>query len=434
MRIKVLMAASGALVMGAVTQLNAQGMSLEQAVETALEGSHRMEAARSGVEMARREIGVSRAEFLPELATVVSYSQYSGDVFFSRFIPGAPPTSGSDIGEFDQNKAAILTLSQTLYAGGAYSARTSASRVEHQIAEQSAMQQEDEIILETTQAYFQALLAGKAVEVATTGLRRSETNLESVRSLRQEDEALEVEVLAAEARVAADRHRLLEAQNSDRLARSALNRLLGSEWTAPLDLTGSLADATPVPSSDEALQQALAANPEVVKARHRIELSDAMRKGAGAYRKLKLELETLFSATENDLFFDGTFWGANLNISIPFGKDVRRGGAAVAQAEAKKSLEENTLRDIESGLRLMVDRALTRADEAKQAIGVGEQNLRFHEERYRVTSTAFEENLATFDDLLEDHTALFEAELALYQAQYLARMAEAELRRIAAIR
>jgi len=91
---------------------------------------------------------------------------------------------------------------------------------------------------------------------------------------------------------------------------------------------------------------------------------------------------------------------------------------------------ESALAETRSAVLLAARHALSEAQEANQAVAVAEQNQRYHQEKYRVTSSAFAESLATFDDLLDDHVELAEAELALYQAQYQARLKEAEARRL----
>ncbi len=91
---------------------------------------------------------------------------------------------------------------------------------------------------------------------------------------------------------------------------------------------------------------------------------------------------------------------------------------------------ENQERQLESQVRLAVAQAVRRLQQCYQAIAAAEQYLAYHRERYRITESAFQEQLATFADVLENHVELSEAELGLFMAQYEARIAEAELKKI----
>jgi outer membrane protein TolC len=420
----------GALSTGAA---GGQALSLDDAIAAAREHNSRLEAGRQLAVAAEGEARSARGVFLPELSTGVNYSIYSGDVFFARFVPpvpGQPPVEETPIGPFDSTESVLFTLTQPIYSGGGNGAKLQASRVEKAIADQEVFSLENDLDFEVTQAYMQVLLASKSLETARNSVLRTEQNLASVRRLRQEEEALEVDVLAAQAQLASDQHGLLQAENDRSFAVLALNRLLGRDQSSDLQPADILGQTSELPQEEQALAQVRSSNPEILKAGLRIDLANAGIQGARSNYRPKVSLNGLFSWLDNEMFFKGTFWGAGLNIAIPFARAVTEGGGAMAQAKARKSAAESSLEETTSLVLLLARRAFSEASEANRAVEVAEQNRRYHEEKYRVTSSAFAESLATFDDLLEDHVELAEAELTLYQAQYQARLAEAEVRRL----
>jgi outer membrane protein TolC len=418
----------GALASGIAT---AQSLSLDEAIATARQHNAKLEAGRQMAAAAAGQVRTSKGAFLPELGASANYSEYDGDVFFARFIPaipGIPPPT--PIGDFDSNESLLVVLQQPLYAGGGNSAKLAASKVEEEIAERDVAQLDSELVFDVTRAYLQVLLADKSLEVARASVQRTEQNQSSVQRLRAEEEALEVDVLAVQTQLASDRHSLDAAENDRMLAAAALNRLLGRDQGAPVQPVDILGQPGNLGSEEEALARIEASNPEIQKAGLRVELADAGIKGARSYYHPKLRLDGLYSWVENELFFDGEFWGVGLEVSIPFLRAAKEGGGSVATARARKSAAMSSLEETKSLVSLGVRSAWSEATEANLAVAVAEQNRRYHQEKYRVTSSAFAESLKTFDDVLDDHVDLSEAELKLYQAQYQARLREAEARRL----
>ena len=67
----------------------------------------------------------------------------------------------------------------------------------------------------------------------------------------------------------------------------------------------------------------------------------------------------------------------------------------------------------------------------KSAVDAARKNLEYHSERYRVTQSAYREEMATFSEVLDSHDDLRQAELALSGALFETRIQEAEIRRLA---
>jgi outer membrane protein TolC len=411
-------------------------LTLEAALELAQQQSFRIDAGRESVEAARRDIGVSRADHFPTLDVVGGYSSFRGDVFVARFVnpqdPSQPNPEGgqTDVGPYDSTTSAALRLTQTRDAGGATSARVDASRAAHGMAGQDLRQMRLDLGYEVTRAYFDVLLSARQLTVAESALRRSEENLQTVQRGFAEGEALRVQVLGAESQLAADRHALSVAESDQRFAKRALNRLLAREPDSPIELQDSLEQPLRLLDEEASARMALDQNPLARKASFEIELAEAQLKGASAYRKPKLQVEAFVSYIDNQMLLEGTYFGANVNLSIPFIRDFAKGSSAVGKARAGLRARESQLRELRSALSLQAQNAARRVKEAQMAIEVAGEYLEYQEERYRVSQTAYQENLATFSEILESHTDLSQAQLQLYQAHYQAQLAAAELRRV----
>jgi outer membrane protein TolC len=424
----------GTVVMMVAAGVGAQALTLSEAIAIANQESFRLQAAGAEVDAAAGEARKARAELLPTMGVSATYNLLDGDVYTTRFIPPnpvLPPQSGGvDIGEYDTNMTAVVSIDQVLYTGGATRAGISARELEGEIAEEALQQEKRELTFAVTRSFYQVKLAEKQVEAAGKSVRRSEENLQVIDKLVAEQEALKADRLGAEARLALDRQSLLEAENDLKLARYELNRLLGRDLHSPVSLSGTLEASQLTIDEQGWVKRAVETSPQLRQAGLSSELADVMLRGAKAYGKPKIKVQGLYSWVDNDLLFKGSYYGIGLNLSIPFLQDFSAAGGAVAEAKARQAQAESTLKDAEAGIRLLVHQASSELQQAYAAIATASKNLDYHQERYRVTQRAFEEQLATFSSLLDDHAELAEAELKHYAAHFQARLAEAGLSRL----
>lgn len=414
---------------------SAEALSLDDAVERALRHNPSARAAASEVEMAAGQAAAARADLAPRLGLQVSASEYDGVVFYERFLgPGAPgAVGGTDTGSFSSTLTGVLTVQQNLYTGGAVSAQARARAIEESLARQQLEQARRDIVFAVTKAYVDALLAERASSVAAAAVDRSQGALEVIQSRRAEEEALQVEILGAEARLEADRLSRVRADNDLRFALFELNRLLGRSPDEVVELTDEFA-VSDAPIDTAAVERAvLEMHPAVLGRELQAELGEAQLDGARSHFRPKVRLEAFYADLDNELFFDGNYFGASVELRIPFVADIIAGRGAVRAAKAQREAAEIDLTDVTAAMRLAARQAARDVDEARHAVNVARRALEYREEMYRVTQSAFEETLATSADLQEASSELFEAELELQGALHAARLAEAELARLTGV-
>ncbi len=410
---------------------HSQGMTLAQAVAEAKSQSFVIRASTFGVEASESATLAARADYLPTLSLLGSASRYDGDILYNRFV-GPPGLEAPAIpaAPFDTTASGLLTLSQVLYAGGGIGARVDAQRTQTEMARDELESRTNQLGFDVTKAFYDVLLAERALDVARSSIERSQQNLTEVRGRRAEDEALEVDLLGAESRLAADQYELIKAQNRLELAHRAFNHRLAREASTPVQLSGDLADAAVSLDQSGVNERALANSHQIHQAELAVELADSMLRGAKSHFKPKLQLRAFYSYLDNEMFFNGSYWGGSIGFSIPFFQDVRAGKGAAAEAKARRALEESRLAEARSGVSIQIERSLQAVEEAETAVELAIKTLEYHRERYRVGNVAFREQLATFSDLLEDHASLRQAELDVLTAMHQARLAEAEVIRL----
>jgi OMF family outer membrane factor len=409
----------------------AEELSLAEAIEIALADSPQVAAAQAEVEFAEHGVRAAGSASWPTLALNGSYGSFSGDVLYGRFIPGVPGDGAMPVDPYDRNATAAVELKQVLYAGGAIDAAKRASNAESRMADEALRGQRREISYQVTRAYYEVLLAERRAEVATASIERSQAGLDLIEARFAEQEALKVELLGAEGQLAADKLALLEATNDLALARRSLNRLLGRPQEGVLDLSGSLEAGLQVPPEATAVEEATAGNPNVRMASLGIERADAALGSAKSLSRPKLELSAVYTWIDNELFFDGQYVGAVVNLSIPFFQDIRAGSAAKRQAEAQKARADAMLADATTAAELQTIAAYRGLEEKQAAAEAARKILEYHRERYRVTQSGYREEMVTFSEVLDCHDDLRQAELVLSGTLFETRIQEAEIRRLA---
>lgn len=427
-RIRLTVVVLGALVI--TGSAVAEDLSLADAIEVALADSPQVAAAEAEVEFAELGAQAAGTASWPTLAVSGSYGSFSGDVFYGRFIPGVPGDGSMPIDPYDRNATAAIELKQVIYSGGAIGAAKQAGGVESRMAAEGLRQRRRELAYQVTRAYYEVLLAERRAEVATVGIERSRESLDLIALRFAEQEALRVELLGAEGQLAADQLALLEATNDLELARRSLNRLLGRPQEAELDLSDSLDRPLQVPPEATALDETSAASPNVRMAALGVERADAGLGSARSLARPKLELAAIYTWIDNELFFEGEYAGAVVNLSVPFLQDIKAASAAKRRARAQKARAEATLEEATTAVELQTVAAYRDLEERQAAIETAHKSLDYHRERYRVTQSGYREEMVTFSEVLDRHDDLRQAELELSGALFATRIQEAEIRRL----
>ena len=137
-----------------------------------------------------------------------------------------------------------LSVSQNIFTGGRVISQYRAARAGERSAEIGLTSARAQLVLDVTQAYYDAALSDRLVDIAQATLAQAETTLAQTRIARQVGNQPEFELLRAQ--VTRDNQRpVLIRRVSDRdIAYTRLKQLLNLPMNETLDLTTSLDDTT----------------------------------------------------------------------------------------------------------------------------------------------------------------------------------------------
>ena len=351
----------------------------------------------------------------------------------------------------------VVSVSQTLYNAAAFQAPRAARRL-LTLSEQVALRQEQVVVDQVRQQYYQGLLAQERVRVVAQSLERlRETETEIAR--RVEAGVLpRFQRLSAEVQRVNAESQLAQAQNTADLTIEALKLTLDlpADQRVVLESRFDSAGLDADPLDREALTNAaLERRPDLAQARIAIELERFNRTLTRANRLPSVAAFANFgyngSVPDNRTFvtrdpsdpdnpfafregenqrFSRSYWqgsvsaGVRLNWTI---FDGYRTSAQLQQRDVAIQKAELGVETLERAVALDVQRSLLTIASARERLAATEQNVGRAEENYRIVERRLFEGVATQLELRDASEQLDQARLNFLQSLFDVRTARSGL-------
>lgn len=345
------------------------------------------------------------------------------DGIVGGMMPSSPQKEGS--------LAMQLKMDQVLFLGGklingikAVDRYRSIQRLNYSVKEQ-------DIVLETTNMFYQTLLAQKVVQIQEEALSTARKHLNRVELLAQEGQVSEFDLLSARLEVAKLEPGLLQAQNNYSLALTAFRRQLGSEQSELIPEGEFVLPNIP----DLTLQEA-----QSIAAENRIELE--LLDIATQVKQLQYNAErsnflpnialsasaSLYSAAdeyriESDDF--GTQYSVGIGFSLPIFTGLsNRSKASYAKHDlAIAKLEQENSKEL---IRLQIKQNHQKLQYALQNYEVQEQNIAMAERNLELAQLRFDNQMGIQLEVFDAQTTLASIRLQFISAVYEVISAERE--------
>ncbi len=237
------------LVARQTTEIPARALTLDDVIDLAEARSEQIAIAQFGVDRAAAGEQRARSERLPQLSGGASYdrtlqSEFSG-LFSGDSADGG--IGGGDFSElpFGQPNAFRLNLafSQAIYAGGRIAAQQRLAEVGRAVADRSLTSARAQLVLDATQAFYDAALTERLVAIAEASLEQAEAIVAQTELSYKAGRAPEFEWLRA--RVARDNQRpnVIRARANRTFAYLRLKQLLEIPSPQGVTVAADLDDA-----------------------------------------------------------------------------------------------------------------------------------------------------------------------------------------------
>jgi outer membrane protein len=408
-------------------------LSLADAVGRALAAAPGLAARRAQQAGAEAALRGARAERAPSVAVSGAYMRNSNVPELRLTLPnGETQTLFPNIPNTSHARA-DLTLA--LYTGGRVSGGIQAADSQRLAALSDVKAGSADVVLEASRAYWSLVAARESERVLREGIASYEAHLVDARNLMEQGMVARNDVLAVE--VARDRAELarLEAASQRDTANADLERLLALPPATRIEPTEPI-QAPPSGAQDleSLVATAVAARPELLALRARLEAAQAAVKVAGAARLPQAALLGGFQYADPNLRILPlkdewqSDWSIGVSVSLNV-FDAGRTGAAVAEARSRVDVIRADLEELERSLRFEVTTRSLELATAEARLQVASHSLESARENVRVSQDRYREGVSPSSDLLDAETALLRAGLDRSLAAAEIRVARAGLER-----
>ncbi len=409
-------------------------LSVEDAVEMALERNPQVHVAASEAGAAQAQIGQARSQILPQVQGQAS-ATYIDDTDIDI---GGGPLGGRLAQRFvgvdggsDTMTTGQVTVNQVLFAGGQIRAAIRASQYLAESQEWRRLATLADLELQTRQAYYGVLLARALERVAQESVTTFERHLHDAERMYDVGLISGFEVLRARTELGTRQSDAVSAENAVRLAKANLRRQLALPPDTPIRLEGE-PDLEPVALPVERLvARAQERRPELRALEAGIRAAEQeLRRNRGQYWP-RIAAQGQYVESDGGI---GAFAGAQEGFSASVGAqvDIFAGGRRkweVAEARERLNSVVHQHRDVMELVELDVTRAYINVQDAAARVLAERGNVELAREGLRLAELRFQEGVGTQTEVLDALLALTGAESALAEALHGYAVAHAELDR-----
>lgn len=267
-----------ALLAGAAALLPAQALAdtLQEALALTYQTNPTIQAARADLRGIDENVPIERADGLPSIGGSAQYTEYLKQ-------------SSSSFNAPDRALGANLDLAVPVYSGGAVKNSVRAAKQRVQAGRADLKAAESGVFAQTVAAYMDVIRDSAVVQLNRQNVDTLGVNLQATRDRFEIGDITRTDVAQSDSRLAIARSDLLTAQSNLISSRERYIRLVGKP---PVDLQ----PPPPLPglpsSPEEAVDVALANNPDLIAARERSQASRYDIEVAGSTRLPRVELFT----------------------------------------------------------------------------------------------------------------------------------------------
>ncbi|HSR66407.1 MAG TPA: TolC family protein [Acidobacteriota bacterium] len=404
-------------------------LSLAEAVQMALapQGNLRVEAARADLEAARARTDISRGALLPHLRALVDQRRLTRNLeaLGLRDQGGnfRPPRLVGPFSTFD----ARAQIDQTVFDWSALK-ELQASEASAEGALHDLERTRDLVAAEVCRIYLQALRARADLEAAQADVELARSLLETAGRRLQAGTGIRLEETRAAVQLSNQQQRLLVAQNRLGRAYLHLQRVIGAEIGAPIELTDRLErDSAPLMDARQADETARASRPDLKALEDQVR--SAQRRVRAAWARHLPSVAAFADYGSSGIYADDSLptWTLGLRLDIP----IFQGGRLKAQqAEARALLRRRQalLQDLRQEVELEVRLALTGARLADQQVQVSREGLDLAQEELERAQRRYRAGVANSLEVTEAQASLERARENYNSALFESGTARVELR------
>jgi outer membrane protein len=402
-------------------------LTLQQAVNIALEKNPERKAALADTRAASADVREARSFLLPHVTFSETATRGNDPVYvfgsklrqqrfttadFALSILNTPPPFG--------NFATRLGGTWNLFDSFASWRAVHRAERREDAAGHQLERTDQEIVFRVVDSYYSVLLAKKQLEAAEQAMKTAQAILDRSKDRFESGVVVESDFLSVQVRMAARKQELIRAQNKLALSRTQLNTAMGIATGNEFEPDEALAERSlPATSLEEAEKKAVDMRPDL----KRVRSAEAAQQESVSIAKSSFGPRVSAFAgweADNPTFAaggGGNNWLAGIEVQF----DLFQGGAKRAQLSRERAMQEKVAAVKEmatDAVRLEVRRTYYDLDAARQQIEVARTAIAASQESLRINQNRYDSGLSTITDLLAAEEAARRSQTDYWESIY----------------
>jgi outer membrane protein len=401
-------------------------LSLEEAIDVALQNHPAIKEYKERSSAAKAQIGISRANLLPQISHTSSYFYGNSVPSSSLNIPSGAGQFGSSTGRVGDFVVHSFQVNQLLYDFGKTLGQVGQSQALYNVSKMDLSNLRQQVALDAKTAFFGNLAAERAVKVSEENLRLNEDLVRQAQGFYQVGTRPKIDVTTAEANLYTAQSDLITARNNVQIAQVTLMTALGlKSW--PYDgLTYQLETRPKLMNLSEAKEKAISDRPDYLKNKSQQEADQqAVRTAQAGY------FPTLYSQglqnTQGKAYGDirGT-WSLSVNAKVPIFEGLVT-KYSVQQAKANLRATEANAQVLSQDINKQVEQSYLNVRAAAEKTRATAKGQEAAKENWDLAQGRYKAGVGSIIEVTDAQVKFFNAELSYIRSVYDLKVAEAQL-------
>jgi outer membrane protein TolC len=410
-------------------------LTLEKAIEVALGQNKDVLIADQDRLKSDAQIGEAWSGALPQVSFAGGYTRniQKPVMFIPPNTPVLNPTNKTQSIAFASNNSYQMgiQLAQPLFSRKVGVALEIAKTYD-QFTQEGYRATQQSVVLNVKKTFYGVLLSRRLVEANRQALDVVRANYENVKSLYNNGNAAEFDLLRAEVQLANTEPTLISAENNFVLAKNGLKALLSIPLEQEIDIEGDFV-FEPVDAAvlNESARTAVSQNPllsQLTLQESMLEKNISIER-ANYYPTLALTGAYMWQTQDNTFQFSDYNWAKILTVGVSMSFPIFDGfrtSERIQEAVTDKEKVRYTRLKVEEGLRIQVQSGELKMAEAQRRIEGQEKNVGQAKKAVHIAQTRFKSGVGTQLELMDAQVAMTRTQTNYAQAIYDFLVAKAE--------
>jgi len=393
-------------------------ITLSDALELALRVHPTIVQARGQVSIADAGKLQAFGSWLPSVSANSGFSAQPGRVTLD-------PTTNTEITPTSNSYNGSVSASLQLFNGFRRLAENRSANATKTSAEASLVNQEFQIVLQTKQAFFNALAADELVRVSERRIERASEQLRISRDKLAAGSAIRSDTLQGVVELGNARLQLLQAETQRATAEATLARLIGIDGSVRAQSDSALLEPV-VLDTVQIRIEAVAQAPSVLQADAAIRVADANVAVARAAYFPSLNASYSQRLSGSELGSLGSSWSLGLSLNWQLFNGFTR-EANVTRNAVNRETAMAEADDARRAVQAQLTQYLAALASAEQSLMIAQASLAAADEGLRVQRERYRLGMATILDVLTSQISLDQADVDIVNARFDFLVAKAQI-------